>query len=587
MKICVKFIFYILQCYFLKFNFKVLYDKLELHSLDDFLVFLKILCYNSTQLFKGKLCMPNKNNIEFLLSKMTNDLHSNIQKIKGTFGSINYTDEDNQSILHILVDNLYDEDKCFLAIKSLLQNGLSPNLEADYNYNFIQTALYAGYSEAFILNIIKEALKFNLNVNHVDSDKDTIMHTAIYSDNYMGEIEKIYDLLCSSGFDCTKVCSEGRNLLEAMIFQKQYSKEQIEDFKRKFEKTYFKIKQDNHKTIVGNGVVKQVTATSLLSDKDILELEKYGKVLNKNNYMFSPTIGRETELKNLMVTLAQDKKSPLIVGESGVGKTAIVDELAYRIKIRQVPNFLQGKIILEVDPSAVVAGCQYVGMFEDNMIKLIRLCQKLDVIIFIDEIHTIYGIGSTKAKGNDMASILKHYIDRSNLKVIGTTTEKEYEEFFGIDTLKRRFEKIIVKEPTDDILYQILDKVIGDYCEKSEISFENENIKDQIVKIILNATEKSHRLYNDVVNNPDLAISIVDKAFAFAKVNESKFITVEHFMEGIQYCNRIYESTKEQAIAKLKKIDTSISKPTQRTLKIDFNKLVSQKKEGIYRAKFK
>lgn len=238
--------------------------------------------------------MLNKNNIRFLLSKMTQDMHSNVKKIKGAFGSLDYTDDDNQSILHILVDDKYDEAKCFLAIKSLLQIGLSPNLEADYNYNFIQTALYAGYSEEFILNIITEALKYNLNINHIDSDKDTIMHTAIYSDDYLGEVERIYDLLCSNGYDCTKVCSEGRNLLEAMIFQKQYSREQIESFKKKFEEKYPMIQKDNKPkeikpVVVNNAPVRQevsvATVTSTLSDKDISELEKYGKVLNKKNYI--------------------------------------------------------------------------------------------------------------------------------------------------------------------------------------------------------------------------------------------------------------------------------------------------------------
>ena len=525
--------------------------------------------------------MLNEYNIKVLLSEMTDDINSNVEKIKGVFGSIDYTDEDNQSILHILVDDKYNEEKCFLAIKSLLQIGLSPNLEADYNYNFIQTALYAGYSEEFILNIITEALKYNLNINHVDSDKDTIMHTAIYSDDYVGEVERIYDLLCSNGYDCTKVCSEGRNLLEAMIFQKQYSEKQIESFKKKFEQRYPNAEQSNQpeeiKPVVANNVsVKQEihasTLTPTLSDKDISELEKYGKVLNQKNYIVSPTIGREKELKNLMIALAQDKKRPLIVGESGVGKTAIVDELAYRIKTGQVPNFLQGKIILEVNPSDIVAGCQYVGMFEDNMTKLMKLCEKLDIIVFIDEIHTIYGVGAGSKSNNDMASMLKYYIDRSNLKVIGTTTEKEYQEFFSSDALKRRFEKITVKEPTEDILYQIIDKVIGDYYVKSGISFENENIRAQIVNIILNATKKSHIVYNDMVNNPDLAISIIDKAFAFAKVYDSEFITAEHFIEGFECCDRIYEPAREQTIARLKNLDTSISKPSQRVLKIDFNR---------------
>lgn len=168
--------------------------------------------------------MPNQNQIKELLSKMTEDSDSNLKKIKKTFGSLEYLDESNQSLLHIFVDDKYDENACFLAIKTLLQAGLSPNLEDEFNYNFIQTALYAGYSEEFILKILEKSLDYNLDVNHVDSDKDTIVHTAIYSDDYLGKIENIYTLLCNNGFDSTKTCSEGRNLVEAMCYQQQYLK---------------------------------------------------------------------------------------------------------------------------------------------------------------------------------------------------------------------------------------------------------------------------------------------------------------------------------------------------------------------------
>ena len=88
---------------------------------------------------------------------MTDNVNSNLRKLKKAFGNLGYVDEDNQTLLHILVDDKYDEEKCFLAVKSLLEVGFSPNLEADYNYNFIQTALYAGYSEEFILKIINES----------------------------------------------------------------------------------------------------------------------------------------------------------------------------------------------------------------------------------------------------------------------------------------------------------------------------------------------------------------------------------------------------------------------------------------------
>lgn len=527
--------------------------------------------------------MINENSIKKMLSKMTSNVHLNLCEICKVFERLNYIDEEEQSILHILTNEHYDEEKCFMAIQSLLEEGLSPNSVDYFKYNFIQTALYAGYSEKFILNIISESLKYDLNVNHVDEDGDTIMHTAIYSDDYTGNIEKIYELLFNNGFEPSIEDSVGRDIIEAMIYQSQlygkYTNKEIESFKNKIIGNSENLNsettiRETQSTVFNSPTQKPNDKKGILqlSDKDIAELEKYGKVLNNKNYITAPTIGREKELKNLMITLAQDKKRPLIVGESGVGKTAIVDELAYRIKTEQVPSFLQGKIILEVNPSDVVAGCQFVGMFEDNMTKLMNLCEKHNIIVFIDEIHTIYGIGSTKGKDNDMAAMLKHYIDRSNLKVIGATTEKEYNEFFGNDALKRRFEKVNVKEPTEEVLLQIINKVMEDYNIKNEIAFEDESSRKEIASIILDATKRSHRVYNDMVNNPDLSISVIDKAFAFAKVYDSKTITAEHFIESFEYCDRIYESSREQAISQLKNLNQTVTKPTQKILKLDFNK---------------
>ncbi|MBQ8192791.1 MAG: ATP-dependent Clp protease ATP-binding subunit [Bacilli bacterium] len=510
--------------------------------------------------------------IKNVLNQMTDDVQSNVKRLINLFGCLDYTDDENQSLLHILVDNIYDEEKCFLAIKSLLKCGLDPNLEADFQYNFIQTALYAGYSENFIKRVIREALKYGLKINHRDDDLDTMMHTAIYSDDYLGDIEGIYDLLVESGFDSTLVDHDSRNLVEAMIYQKQYSPEQIESFRKKFN-----LRLDNKPKVVSTPAVvsipvkKQVQKISI-PEEDLKELEKFGRLLNKNSYLSAPTIGREKELKNLMITLAQSKKCPLIVGESGVGKTSIVDELAYRITTGDVPKFFQGKLILEVTPSEVVAGCQYVGMFEDNMTKLMNLCEKYGIILFIDEIHTIYGVGSSKGKDNDMAAILKHYLDRTSLKVIGTTTEKEYNDYFSSDAFKRRFEKVLIKEPEDEVLFQILDKVLNDYFIKDDISLEDEEIRKLIINIIITATSKKHRVYNDVVNNPDLAISIIDKAVAFARVFDSEVITIDHFIESFDSCDRIYDSAKGDAIALLRKMKGKKETEGNKTLIIEFPK---------------
>ncbi len=514
--------------------------------------------------------MSNINEIIELLSNMTEDTNSNIKKIKKVFGSLKYTDDENQSLLHIFVDRRYEhEEKCFLAIQSLLKAGLSPNLEADFNYNFIQTALYAGYSEGFILNIIQESLKYNLDVNHVDDDGDTIVYTAIYSDDYFGKIDKIYELLCSNGYDSSKMDNAGRNLIEAMKYETKFSKSEIDIFEQLF---YDNLNKKNNSNNISNKVEKPIQVIQTLSEKEISELEKFGKVLNKKNYTIAPTIGREKELKNLMVSLALSKKRPLIIGKSGVGKTALLEELVYRIKTEQVPRFLQGKIILEVNPGEIVAGCKFVGSFEKNMVELMQLCGKYDVIIFIDEIHTVYGIGSSEGKSYDMAAMLKYYIDRTNVKVIGTTTQEEYDKFFSSDALKRRFEIIKVEEPTREVLYQIIDKVISDYSLETGILFENDDIKSQIIKIILDSTGNNHRVYFDKVNNPDLSISIVDKAFAFAKVYDSEFITIEDFIESFEYNDRIYETTRKQAISELKLLRLEFFKPTSMILQKNHNK---------------
>lgn len=510
---------------------------------------------------------------ENLLSSMSKDIDSNIKKINKKFKNLNYKNDENQSLLHIFVDRKYNEEKCFLAIKSLLKAGLSPNLEDCFNYNFIQTALYAGYSEKFILEIIDESLKYNLNINHVDSDKDTIMHTAIYSDDYLDEIINIYKLLCDNGFDSSKVDHDGRNLYDALLFQNQYSKETKEEFKIIFYKNInIDIENKSSELSVKESKKETIKPKVIIPYEIVKKFEKYGNVLNVKKYLTPPTIGRERELKNVMITLAQDKKSPIIVGESGVGKSAIVDELAYRIQIGEVPSFLQGRIIVEVCPSEIVSGCKYVGQFEQNMKNLIKLCEEYNAILFIDEIRSIYGVGTTEKNDNDMASIIKYYIDRSDLKMIGTTTENEYNKYFSINVLKRRFDKIVIKEPDERVLYQIIDKVIEDYSYKNQILFKYENIKYEIINILLTYTNNKYRVYKDKVNNPDLVISIIDKAYALAKIYDSEYINIDHFIESFEYCERLYKEVRKQAILKLKNINIDKPKKVSKILELNYNK---------------
>ena len=289
--------------------------------------------------------------------------------------------------------------------------------------------------------------------------------------------------------------------------------------------------------------------TTNTNDKNIYLDMTYSTILTDKIFKNNPAIGRDNEVNEVIITLAQDKKNPILVGPSGTGKTTIVDQLAYKIQKNDVPNFLKNKKIIELNLSSLLSGTKYVGTLEEKFVKIINFVIEKDAIIFIDEIHTIYGAGAHSKSDYDIASMIKQAIDRQGLKVIGTTTIEEYEKYFSNDALKRRFEKVLVNEPTDDILFQIINKVFNDYS-------KNNNIKlltnmDNIISTLIKLTNTKHRTWDDNICNPDLVIGIIDRIFADAKVNNQYELTIHNIIYGINSCNRVYNSSKEKAISNL------------------------------------
>lgn len=206
--------------------------------------------------------------------------------------------------------------------------------------------------------------------------------------------------------------------------------------------------------------------------------------------------------------------------------------------------------------------------------KLMNFCKKHNAILFIDDIYRIYGTGSHSKSNVDFASMLKAYLDQENneIKMIGTTTIDKYNDFFTSSSLKDKFEVIKVSEPDNITLYRIIEKTILDYDAKSNIVSYNVLNNSNIIDILIEVTSK-RKMHSDIVNNPKLAISIVDKAFAYARVEETKELTIEHFIKSINSQERIYPSIKEKAIQKLvslNEINTNNSKT--KVLKVDFKK---------------
>ncbi len=246
----------------------------------------------------------------------------------------------------------------------------------------------------------------------------------------------------------------------------------------------------------------------------------------------------------------------MIIGESGVGKTCIIDELAYLLQQDRVPNFLKGQIIFELDRNALIGKTEYVGSLERETKKCLDICVKYGILVFIDEMQSFKGAGSYKDSATDVLDIIQRYIDRLGLKVISTTTKADYLETFANSPLKRRFDPITIEEPGNEVMRMILKNYFENKQEKSQIQLdENLNIED-IIDILIEYTENAYRVYDDKQNNPDLALSIVESAYAKCLVRNSLVLKIEDFIYAFQACDRLYKHAREFAIINLSNLAT-------------------------------
>ena len=263
---------------------------------------------------------------------------------------------------------------------------------------------------------------------------------------------------------------------------------------------------------------------------DLSKLAKEGKL--------DPVIGRKVEIERIIQVLSRrTKNNPCLIGEPGVGKTAIIEGLAQKIVQGEVPENLKEKRVVTLDISGMVAGAKYRGDFEERIKKALKEVKKVgDVIIFIDEIHTIVGAGAAEG-AIDAANILKPLLARGEIQIIGATTLNEYRKYIEKDSaLERRFQPITVEEPSEEDTINIL-KGLRDKYE----AHHNVKITDEAIKA---ATLLSARYINDRFL-PDKAIDLIDEAASRAKLKtftEPKLIkTLEENIEKIT-------SEKDEAI---------------------------------------
>lgn len=228
-----------------------------------------------------------------------------------------------------------------------------------------------------------------------------------------------------------------------------------------------------------------------------------------------PVIGRDNEIKRVLEILSRrTKNNPLLIGEAGVGKTAIVEELSKMISTGDVPMSLKNKRIISLDMATTVAGTKYRGEFEERIRKILKEIEENDdIILFIDEIHTLVGAGGAEG-AIDASNIFKPALARGKLRCIGATTIDEYKKFIESDgALERRFQKVLVEIPNKKVVRDILMKLKGIY-EK----FHLVKISDEIIDLIIELSEKY--IYDR--NQPDKAIDLLDEVCAKVSLTESK-----------------------------------------------------------------
>jgi len=226
-------------------------------------------------------------------------------------------------------------------------------------------------------------------------------------------------------------------------------------------------------------------------------------------------IGRETEIERVIQILSRrSKNNPVLVGEPGVGKTAIVEGLALKIAEKSVPKDLLNKRILVLDLASVIAGTKYRGEFEERIKKILKeITEQKDIIIFIDELHTLIGAGGSEGS-MDASNMLKPALSRGAIQVIGATTSNEYRKYFERDSaLERRFQPITVVEPSDNETIEILKGILPKYEEFHHVKYA-EGVVEQIVKY--------SRRYITERFLPDKAIDLLDEAGAMKKIKENK-----------------------------------------------------------------
>ena len=281
-------------------------------------------------------------------------------------------------------------------------------------------------------------------------------------------------------------------------------------------------------------------------------LKSYGENFTLKKYVTNPAIGREEEIKQLVLILLTPEKSAILTGKPGVGKTAIVEGLAYLIQIGNVPDYLKNYQIIKINTSALMGVDPDTGESKIQIL-LNELKSYSNLILFIDEIHTLMG---SKGEALDFANMFKPGLDRGDIKVIGATTTEEYERYILRDkAFVRRFQKVEVMEPTREQVIAICMGTLPKIEQKTGAKLMYDKyVQEKIMAFLTDLTSEYRRVYEIGSRYPDVTLTILQQAFSYAIYNNRHEVNIFDVKRAIMNTKNVYQDVIKKELPRFDEV---------------------------------
>lgn len=292
-----------------------------------------------------------------------------------------------------------------------------------------------------------------------------------------------------------------------------------------------------------------------MNEQRISMIARYGENFTEKEFITDPAIARDEEIKECILTLLTPEKSALLVGKPGIGKTAIVEGLAYRIQKGIVPNALKGWSLIKINITSLLGSSVSDGNVENRIDLLVKeLDKKEKTILFIDETHVLVNKNTGENGGIDFANMLKSGLDRGSVKMIGATTTEEYEQYILRDrAFLRRFQKIDVLESDKPTTVRILMGTVPKLEKQIGVKLNyTDFIKEKIMAFIVEMTDEYKRVYEVASRYPDICLTILANAFTYALFDNEHEVKIRHVYKAICNAKNIYEDARIKEIARFK-----------------------------------